>query len=260
MKIDVIKLQGRWVNTQSSFAIAAMVERARERGHDVHFPPDVFGSAMITHARNLSLKAVRKDSDYVLFVDDDMVPMQGALTRLIGHGTPVVSALCTTRTMPPKIAAKFYDPETEEFSLLEEFDENVLASGPWAIGFGFVLIQRAVLDQVIEFVLSGNDWLALSKKMLDRLRVRSEAREAERARIETRRRALYVNEGIAPVFQLNLHPEVQHEIAEDMHFSRLLHAMEIPVWIDSGCLVGHIGDFPYSPLNLGMKHASEVVL
>lgn len=260
MKIDVLKLQSRWVNTQSAFAIAAMVEHTRQRGHDVHFPPDVFGSAMVTHARNISLKAFRPDSDFVLFVDDDMVPMQGALTRLIGHGTPVVSALCTTRTIPPRIAAKHYDKDTEEFSILEQFDENVLAEGPWAVGFGFILIKTSVLKDVIEFVISGRDWLALNRKTLDRLHVRAEVREKERARIEAARRKLFAAEGVAPVFQLNLHPEVQHEIAEDMHFCRLLHAMEIPVWIDSGCLVGHIGDFPYSPINLGMKHAAEVQL
>lgn len=260
MRVDVLKLQGKWVNSQSSFAIQAAVDRALDRGHDIHFPPDVFGSAMITRARNQSLQAMRQKSDFVLFVDDDMVPVQGALVRLVDHNLPVVSALCTTRSIPPKIALKHYDRATDTFSLVENFADNMLAEGPWAVGFGFVLIRRDVLDQVLEYVLSGNDWLDLNRKHLDRLCVRAENREKERARIEERRRALWKNERIAPIFQMPLHDELQHEIAEDMHFSRLLHALSIKVWVDTGCLVGHIGDFPYSPLQLGVTHGSQVHL
>lgn len=253
MKIDVIKLLGKWINRESTYAIEAMVQTARDRGHDVHFPPDVFGSAMITRARNQSLQAIRQDADYVLFVDDDMVPVQGALTRLIGHNKPVVSALCTTRTIPPELACRHYDKTTDRFSKVSDFDENILVRGPWILGFGFVLIQKPVLDAVIEYVLSGRDWLELNRKVYDRMHVRAENRDRERQRIESARRRLYEAERIAPVFQMPIHDELQHEIGEDSHFSRLLHLMGVDVWLDTGCLVGHIGDFPYSPIHLGAK-------
>lgn len=259
MKVDVIQLRGRWPSRQSDYAIAGMVERARDRGHDVSHPPDVFGSAMITVSRNQSLRAVRPDSDFVLFVDDDMVPTQGALTRLMGHNKPVVGALCTTRSIPPRIATKHYEKSTGRFLPVDKFNENVLVQGPWGLGFGFILIKTLVLYSVIEYVLSARDWLELNREQFNRLRVRSEAREEERQRISTARRAMWEREGIAPVFQFG-RTDLEQEVAEDMHFSRLLHAMGIEVWLDTGCLVGHIGEFPYSPLHLGIGHPTEVEL
>ena len=252
-KVDIIKLQDKRQNTQSIYAIQMMVDRARERGHDVYFPPDVFGSAMVTRARNISLRKIRQDSDFVLFVDDDMIPVASALVRLVSRNVPVVSALCTTRTFPPAIAAKHYDKETGEFSGLENFDEDRLIKGPWAIGFGFVLIQTPVLRRIEEYVLSGYDWLDFNRKQLDRLHVRAENREMERKRIEEKRRKRFEQEKYIPVFQMPIDDQLQSEIAEDMHFSRMLHQLDIPVYIDTDCIVGHIGDFPYSPAHCGVK-------
>ena len=259
MKIDVIKLQSRFVNAQSAGAIGLAVERARKRGHDIHFPPDVYGTAMITWGRCQSLRAIRPDSDLVLFTDDDMIPVESAITRLAEHNRPVCSALCTNRKLPLAIAAKRYDVETDTFYEMPELGENVLVSGPFAVGFGFVMLQRTVIDSLVEYVLSGRDWLALQRRTLDRLRVRAEAREEERQRIEKARRVLYGQTGIAPVFQL-LMADNQREISEDFHVGRLLAHLGIDVSIDTGCLVGHLGDFPYSPLHLGIKHPTEVSL
>ncbi len=258
MKIDVIHLQSRFIPRSADAAIRGTVDRARERGHDIHYPNGVFGSAMISHSRNHSLKVVRPDSDFVLFVDDDMLPVPSALVRLVGHAKPVVSALCVTRQIPCKICAKHYNQETGEFSLIADIEENTLVKGPWGIGFGFVLIQTKVLFRVIDYVLGAHDWIALGRREHDRLKVRMENRLAEQARIAAQRQKVWEAERIAPVFQLRLHDELQHEIAEDMHFSRLLREMGVDVWIDSGCLVGHLGEFPFSPLNLGMKHPAEV--
>lgn len=258
-KVDVIQLRGRWVNSQADFALAAAVARARDRGHDVAHRLDIFGSALLTRARNQSLKAVRPDSNFVLFVDDDMLPVEAALTRLIDHDKSVVSALCTTRSMPPRIAAKLYDKETGMFTQVPEFGDNSLICGPWSLGFGFLLIKTSVLFTVIEYVLSAQDWVELNREQLNRLHVRSEVREKERQRLSAIRRRLWDAEGTAPVFQMPLN-DFQFEIGEDMHFSRLLHHLEIETWIDTGVLVGHLGDFPYSPLHCGITHATEVEL
>lgn len=258
MKIDVIQLRGKWPQRTSDWAIEQMVQVARGRGWDVYHPHDVFGSAMITRARNLSIQRIRPDSDYVLFVDDDMAPAPGALTRLIGHKKPVVSALCTTRSFPPQIAAKVYDREKDEGAIIAHLDPDILIDGPWLPGFAFLLVKTSILHEVKEFVLSGRDWIEQNRRAHDRMHVRGEYREKERQRIESVRRALYERENYVPVFQMPLHDGGQYDVAEDIYFARLLHLMNIPVWIDTGCYVGHIGEFPYSPLQLGMKSVQEV--
>ena len=257
MKIDVIRMQSKWVNAQSTGAIAAMVERARSRGMDVHYPQDVYGSAMIAKARNNSLRALRPDSAFVLFIDDDMLPMEGALVRLVGHNVDVVSALCTTRNFPVTIAARHYIPETDTFTPLHTVPENTLMAGNLAIGFGCVLVRRTVLYKLIEYVVSGRDWLDFNRPMFDRMKVRAEHREEERKRVEAARQRLWNAEGYAPVFQISMHKD-QYEIAEDMHFSKLLHNIGATVHLDTGCIVGHVGEFPYSAIQLGLNHPGEV--
>jgi hypothetical protein len=258
MRVDVIRMQSKWVNAQSAGSTAAMVERARQRGFDVHYPQDIYGSAMIAKARNNSLRAVRPDADFVLFIDDDMLPVEGALVRLVGHDVDVVSALCTTRNFPVRIAARHYKADTDTFSHLGKVPDNTLMAGSLAVGFGCVLVRKPVLDRVIEYVLSGGDWLESNRPMFDRLRVRAEYREEERARIEQARRKLWELEKYAPVFQIPMHRD-QYEIAEDMHFSKLLHQLGVVIHLDTGCLVGHIGEFPYSAIQLGVSHPSEVI-
>jgi hypothetical protein len=260
MKVDIIQLRGPAPKHQCDFAIADMVQRARVRGHDVHFPQDVFGSSLITRSRNRSLRHVRWDGDFVLFVDDDMLPMQGALTRLMGHNVPVVSALCTTRTIPATLTVKHYDSETGDFKVVDQFQEETLIKGPWAPGFGFILIKTSVLKFILEYVLGAHDWLDSNRKLFDRLHSRAEFREAERERLAAVRRRMWEAEQYAPVFQLPLHTERQQEIGEDSYFAKMLHQTGTEVWLDTGCLVGHVGEFPYSPLNFGMRHVSEVQL
>ncbi len=257
MRVDVIRMQSKWVNAQSSGAIAHMVERARARGLDVSYPQDVYGSAMIAKARNNSLRVIRPDADFVLFIDDDMLPVEGALIRLLSHDVDCVSALCTTRNFPVKIAARHYIAETDTFTPLHEVPENTLLAGNLAVGFGCVLVRRAVIDRVVEHVITGRDWLEFNRAMFDRLKVRAENRELERQRVEQARRRLWEVERYAPVFQIGMHRD-QYEIAEDMHFSKLLHQLGVVVHLDTGCLVGHIGEFPYSAIQLGLKHPAEV--
>ena len=258
MKIDVTQLRGKWPQRTADWAIEQMVEVARGRGWDVYHPRDVFGSAMITRARNLSLQRIRPDSDYVLFVDDDMAPAPGALTRLISHNKPVVSALCTTRSFPPQIAAKAYDKENDQGAVIAHLDHDILIDGPWLPGFAFLLLKTSIVNEVKEFVLSGQDWISMNRRELDRLHVRGDQREKERQRIEEVRRALYERENYVPVFQMPLHDGGQYDVAEDVYFSLLLHQMGVKVWLDTGCYVGHIGEFPYSPMQLGMKSVNEV--
>lgn len=256
-KVDVIQLRGRWVNRQADATIEDMVERTRQRGYDVYYPKDIFGSAMVTQSRNLSLAKVRTDSDFVLFVDDDMIPVEGALYRLMRQRVQIASALCTTRSIPPRLAAKTYDKESGRFLPVETFKENVFIRGPWAPGFGFVLVQTQTLFLMIEWVLSGADWIELNRAQHNRLHVRVEYREMERKRISEARRRMWEAERFAPVFQMPLQDEYQQTISEDNHFFRLAHHMNIPVWLDTGCTVGHLGDFPYSPENLGMLLAER---
>jgi glycosyltransferase involved in cell wall biosynthesis len=256
MKIDILCPRYRNPPLTALDALDDLAAHTIAQGHDVRIPR-LYGSALVHRARNIALTRIRKDADYVLFCDDDMAPERDALVRLLGHGVPVVSALCTTRTIPPCIAAKAYDPERDEFALIEDIRRDKLITGTFGVGAAFLLIQRSALESVLEYHLSGRDWLELNRRQFDRLHVRSENREKERARIEAKRRANWEREGINRVFAFSVNGD-ELECGEDVHFSRLLMQLGIPVAIDTGCIVGHVGEFSYSAHLLGVTDPKEL--
>ncbi len=244
----------------AALAIEQMVAATVACGYDVRVPP-VFGSANAARARNISLTRVRPDADYVLFCDDDMAPGQDALVRLVAHGLPVVSGICTTREIPPRVACSVFDIEGDRFARMARIKMNRLVQPkqgePLAAGAAFLLVQKPVLDRVIEYHLSAHDWLELNRRTLDRLSVRAERRENERKRIEEKRRALWESERLLKVFQFSIEGN-ETERGEDYHFCRLLIALGVPLAIDTGCIVPHVGEFAYSVHLLGVERWEDV--
>lgn len=258
MKIDVIQLRGRANHRDAAWAVRQMIQRAEEFGHDIHFPEDVYGSASVARSRNLSLMKVRDDSDFVLFIDDDMIPEPGALNSLIKHDAAVASALCVSRSFPPSLNARLLlDGKFTE--IVPEAVIGRVVQGTFAFGFGFVLVKRSFLREIVEYVLSGRDWLQLNINMLNRLNVRSETRERERLRIEAVRREKYAAEKFVPVFQEHLNDD-QNLVSEDFHFSLLVMALGVEVVLDASVLVGHMGDFPYTIHHCNINSPTKVKL
>lgn len=226
-----------------------MCQYAVQQGAGVR--PARYGNALIETARNQALGALRPEADYALFVDDDMLMEPDALTRLLAHGVPVVSAYCTTRP-PVDLPFKVYDPQIEQFHPLAELKPNTLVRGQFGVGAAFLLVRREVIERLREFYLTAADWLYFERRTLDRLHVRTELREKERARREEIRRAAFAKDGYLRVFDRNLTPD-ERKFGEDIDFSRKLAALGIETAIDTGTMVGHVGDYPYGPWDLDDK-------
>jgi hypothetical protein len=227
---------------------------AAQRGVAVR--PVRYGNALIEAARNQALKELSPEADYALFVDDDMVTDADALMRLLEHQVPVVSALCTTRP-PVDLPFKVYEPRADQFVPLAELKPDSLVRGQFAVGAAFLLVERSVLERLREFYLTAGDWLYFERRTLDRLHVRTELREAERARREGIRRAGFARDGYLRVFDRNLTPD-DRRLGEDMDLSRKLVGLGIETAIDTATVVAHVGDYPYGPWDLDDKWAGLV--
>ena len=256
MKIDVIQLRGRWVSSQCDAALEYAVEAAREAGHDVFWPKDIFASALLCHARNMSLRRVRPDADFVLFIDDDMIPVQAAIVQLVERDVDAVSALCTTRSMPVRIAGRLW--RDGDIIALESLGHGLI-EGPFALGFGCVLVKGQALRDVQEMVSGAKDWLAINRGLFERIGAEPFKVMAEAELIAKQRYARRKKEGWLPVFQTGTDASGK-PVGEDQWFSRLLHLAGRKTFIDSSVLVGHMGEFPYSPVQLGIDHPSKVRL
>lgn len=215
-----------------------------------------YGNALIHKSRNKALASIREDADFVLFLDDDMVPEPDALVRFMEHGVPVVSAACTTRVPPVQLAAKVYNEALDQFVPLDALRPGKLISGPFAVGTAFVLIDRRTVELLREYHLSGQDWLDENTRLLNRLHVRSEKREQERARIEGLRRAHWERERMLRIFDFPV-SEGELQLGEDMAFARRLLKLGIPVAIDTEVAVGHLGEHMFGVWDLNYEGVTQ---
>lgn len=255
MKLDILKFAYRSAPVSADQAIQFMANRTKKAGVDIELK--IFGNALVHASRNKALAGIRPDADYVLFVDDDMCPLPRAALDLMEHERPVVSALCTTRIPPVELAARLWHEPSQQFVPFDQLREDRLFSGQLAVGAAFLMVQRPVIDQLVEYYLSAQDWLDERRRELDRLRVRSEFRENEQARKAEIRRARYVKEQYVRVFDFPVGDD-EIQLGEDICLSRRLIALKIPVAIDTQVSVGHIGEYSYGPWDVLHEYAERV--
>lgn len=268
MKIDVLLFSYRQAPTSALQAITACYNYTREAGHDVRLR--LYGNALIHRARNVALATafptatvdehghVSSDADFALFLDDDMLPEPDALVRLVERDVPVVSALCTTKEPPVTIAAKAYDAESDQFVPLDRVNIKRMVTGQFGVGAAFLLLRRDAIEALAEYYLSARDWLEENRRMLDRLHVRSEFREAERQHKEAIRRANWEREKFLRVFDYAI-AENEMQLGEDVTLSKRLIRLKIPISIDGTVVVGHRGEYPYSAWDVMERDQEELV-
>lgn len=212
----------------------------------------IYGNAMVHSARNTALSQMKRDSDFILLIDDDMNPQPEAMARLIEHNAPVAGALCTTRGFPVELALKFYDPESDMFMQADRIPFRKPTTDSYGVGAAFLALRRDAVDQLIEHYLSAQDWALDNERMFERLGVRREKRMAEQARKSALRREEYERTsdelgrgGYIRVFDYPV-TDKELQLGEDIGFSRRLLQLGIKVTIDPTIRVGHVGEYSYS--------------
>jgi glycosyltransferase involved in cell wall biosynthesis len=89
----------------------------------------------------------RKDADFILFCDDDIVPQADHLERMIAHRKDIVSGLCVRRVDPPEPTIRRWVEETQNYQLMTNWEPGKLVECD-ATGTGFLLISRKVIEDV----------------------------------------------------------------------------------------------------------------
>jgi hypothetical protein len=231
-----------------------MVQFSAMQGVDVRL--HIYANALIHKARNRALAEVRPDCTHVLFADDDMIPEKEALCRLLAHDLPVVSAVCTKRASPTELVARAWDEKSQQYLPLASINLRKVVSGDLAVGGAFLLIGRSALDRVIEYHLSGRDWIDENVRMLDLLKVRGENREEYRKRLEEIRRGRWTRDRCIALWDFVTGPDGL-QLGEDIFVSAKFRRLGIPVAIDGQTWVGHIGEYPYGVWDLVDPETSQ---
>jgi hypothetical protein len=133
-------------------ALERMIPPSREKCHVVMRP--IVASSAVHWVRNQLLATLYKDKvvfDYVLFIDDDMVPPPDALNVLLGRKVDVIGAACTVRQDPPLPNVRHFNPEAKIFQTADIDQAGIWKAG--AVGTGFMLLSKKVLEDVGEYTL-----------------------------------------------------------------------------------------------------------
>lgn len=99
-------------------------------------------------------EALSVDADYVLFLDDDMVPPSDLIERLMSHNVEVVSGLAFTRVYPHKpclldgVVYKNSKGEAcEKYQMISDYPKNKLVEVA-ATGMACTLVSTKVLKEM----------------------------------------------------------------------------------------------------------------
>lgn len=249
MKIAVFTPSYRHTSARCNEVIKIAVDEARCAGHDMcHL---TVANCLVEEARNKCLGYVltvpeHADTEAVLFIDDDMKPEPEAICKIIELNKPVASSLLTTRIEPVKLLVKRWDQDRSRFLWNENFCTVRPQEGPYATGAAFMFIRREVIESVKEYHISARDWMELQRPEMDRLRVRSEAREEERKRKERIRRENFARDfQEIELFSRDIQDD-ELRTAEDIGFYWRVLQCGIPVTIDPRIRVTHTGEKDYS--------------
>ena len=196
-------------------------------------------------------------SDAILWIDDDTVPPQKALERLVALGRPVAAGVYYKRK-PPCNPIAYYRLENGAYAPLWEFQPGEIVNVD-SVGMGCTLVQRAVYEKIAqEYVLFRRPTGTLVPIHHEDVAVtRATAKQVMRHR----GKVLYDNHGnmthlvplVGPVppEEVERWPYyvMEHERTEDHFFCEMVKRVGFEIVVDTSLECHHWGDSPISGKN-----------
>lgn len=255
MTAEILVSTYRGADPECLKQIHVAIGEAARAGIRVSF--DYYGSAFLAAARNAAV--MQMDADYVVLIDDDMVPEPQAIVKLLSNEAEVCSALCTTRVPPVQLAAKYWDEPSACFMQLDDLpDRTRPVTGAFGVGAAFLAIRRDVIERVTEHYLSANDWMEYTRRQHERMKVKPYYREEERQRISAIRRKLFAVDRHTWLFD-HIRQDNETTSGEDIGFFTKLLQLKVPVTIDPRITVGHYGAKAYTLKDYRPHHIDKPI-
>lgn len=220
---------------ETNKSVDAMLRASRP--YCIITPQPGISSSIVHWARNDLLVNLRKSktpTDYVLMMDDDMVPPEDGLIKLLKHDADIVAGGCTVRKDPPIPNFRVWVPELFSFRTAFDWPRNqTIEVG--GVGAAFMLIKTTVFDKLGEYYLScryEREHLCM--------------KEDNAKLLEEGRRKVAQESGNEWWFQFLMHPWGDGEFGEDLSFCFKARECGLKILVDTSVKPGHIGSYAYT--------------
>jgi choline kinase len=149
------------VYSHFSYSLTNLMKTSTQMGIDVHLFFNA-STILINQREQLIDQAIQIKSDWVLWLDSDMVFPSTTLLRLLSHNQNIVACNYMKRSNPMKSVAFMDISDWESWVPLQKQDELLTVE---AIGMGCVLIKTEIFNQLkkpyFEYTYDNKtqDWL-----------------------------------------------------------------------------------------------------
>lgn len=205
------------------------------------------GGTLITAARNKAIEVAyseEPDFTHFIFIDADMGNFGPQhIVKLVLDDLPVVSALVCMRKAPFTLVLDFGEENnTVEYIHKQIKDRSIVRSTH--VGLAFTCITKEVLDAIKEETDQGPQWFTLDRSPRDSFE--DEKEKFIRNNLETLKDvqdASWLIDSYEEAISFGQASHIGARIlGEDIAFSHRCSKLDIPVFVDCGVSVGHVGE------------------
>jgi len=144
VKLSILVPTRSSVDTQFAYCLAQLLTTTREAGIDAYLFFD--SSTILLNQRNNLIKMAKEvNSDYVLWLDSDMMFPPTAALRLLEHNKDIVACNYMRRSKPLKTVAYTNLNDWDSWVPMELFDDLVKVEG---VGMGCMLMKTNVFNEL----------------------------------------------------------------------------------------------------------------
>lgn len=172
IKLSILVPTRDMVHTHFAYSLTQLVRTTSESNVDVYVFFDS-STILLNQRENLIKKAKEVNSDYVIWIDSDMMFPSTTALRLLAHNKDIVGCNYMKRSKPLKPVAYTDLTNWDSFLPLEPKDDLVKVEG---VGMGCLLMKLNVFDSIskpyFEFTYKedSEDWYGEDFNLLTKLR------------------------------------------------------------------------------------------
>ena len=144
LKLSILVATRDTVHSQFAYCLTQLYNTTREAGIDAYLFFDS-STILLNQRNNLIKKAKDVNSDYVLWIDSDMMFSSTTALRLLGHNKDIVACNYMRRSKPLKTVAYVDLNDWDSWVPMEPQNELIKVQG---VGMGCMLMKSEVFDKL----------------------------------------------------------------------------------------------------------------